>query len=498
MIKFFLDTHGCAKNQVDSELIISQLSNIGYKQTFDAAEAQVIIVNSCGFINSAKQESLNAFFSAKKQYPDAKIVLTGCLAERYAEDFRKDLPEADGLFGNGDLSKISEFMKAVMDNKRPVIVPSQQGISCGKRYFLYNFRRSAYVKITEGCNNWCSFCAIPIIRGELRSRIADDIVHEITELISNGIYEINLIGQDLAAYGTGRSDNVFGGGPLELPSLVSNPLTESFDTQKKSGIVLLIEKISQIKGDFKIRLLYIHPDHFDINIIKAIQDDNRILPYFDIPFQSGSDIIIKAMNRKGDSEQYKNLIIRIRKELPDSSIRTTFLVGFPGERAEEFKDTVSFLQEICPDWSGNFAYSPEEGTKGILLKNRASKKLAEKRAEELVNIQTAITRKNLKKRIEKQYDVLVEEVISGEEGLAIGRAWFQAPEVDGSVVIRYDKENEKEKNIVQPGAVVRVRAVASSDVDIDTVLISAASCNIDLPVDSYTHFPDICADANEK
>ena len=206
---FFLDQHGCAKNQVDGELIVSRLLDDGYVRTENPAEASLIIINSCGFIESAKKESLDSLLNARTSYPDAKIVLAGCLAERYAEVFKEELPEADAVFGNGDLSKITEIAGDVLKGKRSVVTPPQKGVCCGERKLLLNFKGSAFVKITEGCDNHCTFCAIPLIRGSLRSRKADDIVSEIKELISKGVFEINLIGQDLASYGCGKDDDVF-------------------------------------------------------------------------------------------------------------------------------------------------------------------------------------------------------------------------------------------------------------------------------------------------
>ncbi|MBQ3826244.1 MAG: radical SAM protein, partial [Spirochaetaceae bacterium] len=203
MTKFFLDQHGCAKNQVDGELLIHRLVSRGMTQVFDAGEADLIVVNSCGFIESAKTESLEAVLGAKKVYPNAKVLLSGCLAERYAEVFRTELPEVDGILGNGDLSAIDGVVDDMEKNERPVVKKAQVGVCCGERNMLLSFRGSAYVKITEGCNNNCSYCAIPIIRGELRSRKASEIVDEIKELLAKGIFEFNLVGQDLAAYGTG-------------------------------------------------------------------------------------------------------------------------------------------------------------------------------------------------------------------------------------------------------------------------------------------------------
>lgn len=458
---FFLDQHGCAKNQVDGELMISLLEKRGLVQTFDAADADFIIINSCGFIKSAKKESLDAVISARASYPNAKIILAGCLAERYAETFKDALPEADAVFGNGDISKIDSVVSRLERNERPVEVYKQQGVCCGERKTLLGFKGSAFVKITEGCSNHCSFCAIPLIRGELRSRPAKDIVEEIKNLVSRGIVEINLIGQDLAAYGTGKDDDVFS--DCKDFSLRGG--------KKRSALSLLLEEISRLDSDFRLRLLYIHPDHFNEDILPVMQKDKRILPYFDIPFQSGDDSVIRAMNRKGDAEKYKSLVKKIRTALPGTVLRTTFLTGFPGETEANAENSARFLEAIQSEWSGCFSYSREEDTPAYSYKNRVPLKTAEARARKLSEIQHEITREKLLSYVGEELEVLVEETLEGDQGLAIGRAWFQAPDVDGNVVVRYDRDDDKANSSVQPGKLVRVKITSSSDVDLDSVLL---------------------------
>ena len=470
LTEFFIDEHGCAKNQVDGEIIISRLTSLGFRQTFDASKAQIIIVNSCGFINPAKKESIDALLRAKKNYPDAKVLLAGCLAERYADVLKDSLPEADGIFGNGDLSKIDSVVRPLLAGKRPVVTAEQRGISCGKRTMLLSYRNSVYVKITEGCSNRCTFCAIPIIRGSVRSRSADDIVDEIKTLLLLGVYEINLIGQDLAAYGTGDGDDVFGTGRFPLSCIGEDGVNEG--TEKLSALARLLKKISALKGRFIVRLLYIHPDHFNRDIFPVMQKDPRIVPYFDIPFQSGDDEIIKSMNRKCTAKEYVRLVRDIRSSFPEAAIRTTFLTGFPGETEEAFRSTQRFLSDIQSDWSGCFTYSREEDTASYGMKGRVPQKTALERKCVLEALQSEITEDRLKLRCGKEYDVLIEEVVAGEEGLAIGRAWFQAPDVDGSFVVRYDRDDEAERSAVQCGNVVRVFADGVSGVDIDSRLVS--------------------------
>lgn len=462
MTSFFIDQHGCAKNQTDGELMASFLEKAGYTQVFDAEKADFIFINSCGFINSAKKESIDAVCAASSNYPDSKIILTGCLAQRYADELFNSMPELSGVFGNGDISKIPDFMKRLEAEKRCVALYPQEGVCTGSRNLLFNYKASAFVKITEGCSNHCSFCAIPLIRGEVRSRPAQDIVDEIQGLVNAGVYEINLIGQDLAAYGTCRSD-------------VLNP--ENFQ-KSPSPLKILLEKISELQGDFIVRLLYIHPDHFNKDILEVFKKDRRFVHYFDIPFQSGDDEIIKKMNRCGSQQHYLEMIENIRKELGECMIRTTFLTGFPGETDENAENTKKFLELLQPDWSGCFPYSREEDTPAYNLKNRVSEKIAKKRAAELEKIQGEITQKKLNAFVGRQLNVIIEEIIDSDEnqddaeGLAIGRGWFQAPEVDGCIVIRYDSDNKSECDAIKTGNVVKVQILAVTGVDLDSRFVS--------------------------
>ena len=482
--KFFIDQHGCAKNQVDGEILISHLTETEeWEQTFEPSEADLIIVNSCGFIESAKTECIEAVLNARKNYPKAKILLAGCLAERYAKDLNESLPEADGFFGNGDLEKIIVTAREVMQDKRPVHKFEQKGVCGANRKLLLSFAGTAFVKITEGCNNRCSFCAIPVIRGELRSRPADEILEEIKMLVEKGVYEINLIGQDLAAYGTGRNDNVFGTGrtalPFGTPGSGADVVGKSEEFSEKnpctageSGLCTLLKQISKIEGTFRLRLLYIHPDHFNEDILPVIKADERFLPYFDIPFQSGDDQIILNMHRTGNRKKYAGIIEKIRRVFPEAAIRTTFLAGFPGETDEQAENTLSFLEEIRTDWSGCFPYSREDDTPAYDFKKQVPAKTAGQRADRLVALQEEITAARLKDRCGKDYDVLIEEVLaqnedSPDEGIAIGRAWFQAPEVDGAVVVNYDRSDSFQSGAVVSGRLVRVHINSAGTVDLN-------------------------------
>ena len=466
---FFLDLHGCAKNQVDAEIICGILQNLGWQYVEDAHLAELIVINSCGFIEDAKKESIASIIDLKKACPNAKILLAGCLAERYSDIFVEDMEEVDAVFGNGDLSKLPVLINALFPKyssaqknkstltekkegafKKPLLKPEQKGISCGERPNLFNFASVAYIKITEGCNNFCSFCAIPLIRGRLRSRSIQDITQEIRQFIEKGIYEFNLVGQDLGVFG--MEDD-----------LIPSP----------SPLSLLLKEIKKLEGRFVVRLLYIHPDHFPLDILPVMKSDERFLPYFDIPFQSGDDSIIQKMNRKGSFKRYLQLIENIRSSFKGSkfsyvAIRTTFLVGFPTEKDEEFINTLNFLKELRPLFSGVFTYSKEEDTPSFSMRGQVLEKLKKKRQKILEDEQKKITSESLKAFLGKTFLVLVEELIENEgEHLAIGRSWFQAPDVDGVVVFSY-KEGDRsiDDKKIEEGALIWVEMNKVSDFDL--------------------------------
>ncbi|MEL3899002.1 MiaB/RimO family radical SAM methylthiotransferase [Treponema phagedenis] len=482
--QFFLDQHGCAKNQVDGELLIGILQQEGWVRAKSAETADIIIVNSCGFIEAAKLESIEAVISARSRYPNAKILLAGCLAERYAEEFQQELPEADAFFGNGDLSQLPKIVHQMITNTkkdyRPALVPEQKGISCGIRPEILNFPRSVFIKITEGCNHRCSFCAIPLIRGNLRSRPIEDCVQEIQQFIKSGCYEFNLIGQDLAAF-QGSKKTAYNFGTKPQGSIKS--IEQTFP-KKQSGLAELLQAISALEGDFRVRLLYIHPDNFPLDILPIMTQDSRFLPYFDLPFQSGSANILHLMNRRGSAEKYLELADTIRNAFRKAKspykttvFRTTFLTGFPGETDFDFKQTEDFLTNLKSLWSGAFVFSKEEGTKAEHLPAQVPKKLAEKRLRILQDLQTEITQESLQFFCGYETDILIEEIIEnaeidGDSKVAIGRAWFQAPEVDGAIVVNYtDEQRDRSGNPFAPGSIIKAKIIAPRGFDLEAVAL---------------------------
>ncbi len=411
----YIEHLGCAKNQVDAEVMAEALKGDGYVSVEEASDADVILVNTCGFIESAREESINTFFALKQEYPAAKILLTGCMAQRYAESLYEELPEADAIFGNRDLKDISEVVRSVTQGERVLDVPSYPPVNkeYDSRGQLFNFPGSAYLKLSEGCNHCCRYCAIPLIRGGLRSRTKEAILSDAKQLIASGVKEINLIAQDLAAYGT--------------------------DTEKSSQFLPLLEELAVLEGIGVIRLLYIHPDAFPMELLDLMKKFPVIIPYFDIPFQHAHPDVLRKMGRVGDSETYLNLVKRIRDEFPEAVIRTTFMLGFTGESDETYEELLNFIRALKPDYAGSFVYSPEEGTPAFAdaaekeLKKRL--KRAVKRQSEVDTLCREFTGKSLEKFVGRKMPVLVEELIEGEE-LALGRTYYQAPEVDGLTVIK--------------------------------------------------------------
>jgi len=386
----------------------ARLGREGWVEAPLAEAAELIIVNSCGFIEDAKKESLDAVLAIRASYPDKRILLAGCLAQRYADALGAELAEADGVFGNGDLSLVGQAALAALEGRRQALSPAIQPYAPLRRERLRGFPGMAYLKIAEGCSNRCSFCAIPLIRGGISSRDPTDVAAEFEALVRSGVYELCIIGQDLGSYGLDRA------GTSLLPELLS--------------------KISSISGEFRARMLYIHPDRFPREILDACAKDPRILPYFDLPFQHASPAVLKAMNRQGDAKAYLGLLADIRSRLPDAVIRSTFLVGFPGESDEDFALLRSFQDEARLDWLGAFAYSREEDTPAYAMKGRVPKKTALARKAAIEEAQRPITEAALSRWVGRTLRVLVEERIEGED-LAIARGPMNAPEVDGAIVV---------------------------------------------------------------
>jgi len=446
-MRYFLDPFGCVKNQVDSENMMARLEKAGWENTPDAESADLIIVNSCGFIESAKQESVNAVLGWRKIYPGKKILLAGCLAQRYAKELPEILPEADGFLGIDDPAQIAQTAFDIVNGEKTAKLKpaSASPLHTGERPLL-SLPGSAYVKISEGCNNRCSFCAIPLIRGGLVSRTIPDILDECRALLNRGIVELNIIGQDIGSFGA------------DAPQ-ISAKLPE------------LLNALSSLEGHFWVRLLYIHPDHFPLQILDIMEKDARFLPYFDIPFQHASGKILAAMNRRGTTEKYLELLETIRGRLPRAVIRSTFLLGFPGETEEDFAALLDFQEKAKLDWLGCFTYSREEGTIAYSMKGRVSAKTQAARKQAIEEHQIPITEKNMERFIGQTFDVLVEERIDSAaedgENFWLGRLYCQAPDIDGAAVIVGGGADGESP---QTGKFVKCKAIARRGFDLEVRL----------------------------
>lgn len=428
---------GCAKNQVDSEMMIASLCQEGYSYVETPEAADIIIVNTCGFIESAKEESIVTSLELRARFPEKKIIIAGCLTERYQEALQKELPEINAFIGNKNPENTGIKVRNIMNNTNITGIPEVQKIrGVIKRILLLSYPGSAYVKIAEGCNNQCTYCTIPFIRGGLKSRSIKEIKDEISELLARGIMEINLVAQDTGSFGLDKEDG--------------------------EDIICLFNTLSSINRRFWLRLLYIHPDRFPVKILEIFKKDKRFLPYFDLPFQHASPHVLKMMGRRGDPDQYLDLIKKIRKELPDAVIRSTFLAGFPGETDEDFRVLTDFQNKAELTWLGVFAYSREEGTPAYAFPGRIKKSVAQKRKIVIEQNQIRITEQLLTRFVGKEIDVLIEEPVKNE-AMFIGRGYMHAPDVDGLVVVNGTG--------LIPGTIVRTRIIRRNHFDLEAVVV---------------------------
>ena len=408
-IKVGMVSLGCPKNQVDAEIMLAEIKEAGYEITGDAALAEVVIVNTCGFIESAKAESIENIleFSALKQEGKIKlIVVTGCLAERYRDELKAEIPECDVVVGIGSNKDICNIIKKGLEGERKCYYGPKENLPLSGNRLLTTLPYYAYIKIAEGCNNRCTYCAIPGIRGNFRSRKMEDIVSEARTLAENGVRELIVVAQDTTRYG----EDIYG-----KPSL-SN----------------LLNELCKIEGLVWIRVLYMYPELIDDQLIETFKNQPKLVKYMDIPLQHISDKILKGMNRRGDGKMIRSLIKKLRDEIPDIAIRTTFIAGFPGETEEEFEQLCSFVKEAEFERMGCFAYSEEEGTPAAEFKGQVDETVRKRRAEVISEIQAEINFKLNEKLIDKQETVLVEGY-DRIAGCYFGRRYCDAPEIDTQI-----------------------------------------------------------------
>lgn len=415
MSSFYLVSLGCAKNLVDSEVIIGGLTGAGWQFVDEAEEARVLIVNTCGFIQSAVREAIDEILAmARYKEGDREkfLVVVGCLVQRYGQKLADELTEVDLFVGTEGQESFAGLLDELLvrgEAARRLVLPGRSLMSSASPRVLTTPSYRAWLKITEGCNNGCSYCMIPAIRGELRSRSLDDLVIEAQRLETLGVRELSLIAQDSTAYGRDLSPDV------SLEALLRRLLSET-------GIPWL-------------RLLYLYPTGISDDLLGIMADNSRVMPYLDLPMQHVSDRVLRAMNRRYDKRQLVALLDRIRGVLPHIALRTTFLVGFPGETIEDFSEIEEFLREQQLDHVGVFAYAREEGAPSAGLKPQVPAREKKRRVNRLLKLQAELSARRLERFVGKVEPVLIEGVSSESELLLQGRTRFQAPEVDGCVLI---------------------------------------------------------------
>lgn len=410
-MKLYLESLGCAKNQVDSEMILGALRQ-DFKITNDSSLADLIIINTCAFIDAAKEEAINKILELSDyKKKGAKLVVCGCLAKRYKDKLITLLPEVDRFISIDEYGSFSLIINSLINSNFDI-----KDFSFLDRIVLTpNYMR--YIRIADGCYNRCAFCAIPLIRGNLVSRRIEDIKEEVKKALAEGVYEINLISQDTTMYGK--------------------------DLYKKLAITDLLKELDSLEGDFKIRLLYLYPDILTDELIDFIKNSKHVMPYFDVPIQHSEDVVLKNMNRRGNKEFLINLFKKIKKEIPKATLRTTFIVGFPGETEEEFNGLCEFIKEIKFDRLGAFTYSPEEGTKGYLMPNQIPNDVKQERYEKLMAIQNDISLHNNEAYIGKTIDEVFIVGYDDESFLYEARNYSYAPDdIDGLIYVAAKDEHK--------------------------------------------------------
>ena len=437
---------GCAKNLVDAELMLGSARSEGFEITSDPAEADILVVNTCGFIDSAKQESIDAILEANRQRnelrPDARIVVSGCLSQRYSGDLVNELPEVDAFIGLDQVADAGRIFRKVLEEKSPgvmnLVTPKSRYIpDFATPRFRLTPTHSAYVKIAEGCNHPCSFCVIPQMRGRHRSRAIDSVVREIRSLVAEGVKEINLISQDTTYYG------------MDLWSEKAGP-RQPVDSGRGTSLVHLLDEIGGIGGDFWVRLLYTHPAHWSDELIASIARNPHVAKYVDMPLQHIHGEMLQLMRRETSREHIENLIRRIRDGIPGIGLRTTFIVGFPGETEEHFESLLAFIEETRFERLGVFNYSQEEGSRAAKMENQVPARVKNRRHRQAMALQQKIAREMAESQTGRTLRVLVETPNAA-------RTEHDAPEVDCRVILTRPAE---------PGTFVDVKILGAQTYDL--------------------------------
>lgn len=403
---------GCPKNQVDGEALLAKLKKAGYEIVNNIEDSDVMIVNTCGFIEQAKKEAIDTILEVA-EYKNAglisAIVVTGCLAERYQDEIIKEMPEVDAVLGIGANSDIVKTCDKALCGIVTTSFPNKCYLSINDERIISTPSHWAYLKIAEGCDNRCSYCAIPGIRGGFRSRTIESCVDEAKALAESGVKELILIAQDTTKYGQ--------------------------DLYGKYSLDILLKELVKIDGIEWIRLFYCYPQRITDSLINVIANEEKVCSYIDIPLQHSDKTVLKNMNRVGDGEDYRALISKMRKAIPDLALRTTFMVGFPGETDEQFENLCKFTEDIKFDKMGCFTFSPEEDTPAYDMQNQIDDDVKVRRQEVLMNKQYSITEELNKQRIGRIYKVIIDG-FDGEK--YVGRSYMDSPEIDSGIIFTCD------------------------------------------------------------
>lgn len=424
---------GCPKNQVDGEILLSKLSDAGFEIVNTIDQSDLMIVNTCGFIDDAKKEAIETILEVA-QYKEAgiisAIVVTGCLAERYQDEILREMPEVDAVVGIGANENIVKICQKALCGISTSIFPDKCYLPLDDDRMLSTPSHWAYLKIAEGCDNKCAYCAIPAIRGPFRSRTIESIVAEGEKLAQKGVKEIILVAQDTTKYG--------------------------YDLYGEYRLDDLLMELVKIDGIEWIRLFYCYPQRITDSLIEVIKTQDKICNYIDIPLQHANHDVLKNMNRTGDAQSYIELLSKMRREIPDISFRTTFMVGFPGETEEQFEDLCNFVSEVKFDKMGCFTFSPEEDTPAYDMDCQIDEDVKQRRQEVLMNLQYSVTQQCNQNKIGKIYKVIVDEA---NDGTYIGRSYLDSPEIDSGIIFT-------SKEQITIGSFVNVKIISFDGYDL--------------------------------
>jgi ribosomal protein S12 methylthiotransferase len=405
---------GCPKNQVDAEALLQKLADAGFKIVNNIEDSDVMIINTCGFIEDAKREAIENILEVaeyKKAGLISAIVVTGCLAQRYQDEILEEMPEVDAVLGIGANADIVKVCEKALCGVSTSSFPNKCYLPIEDKRMLSTPKHWAYLKIAEGCDNKCAYCAIPAIRGRFRSRTMESVLEEANKLASKGIKEVILIAQDTTKYG----QDIYGEYKLDK----------------------LLKELAKIDGIEWIRLFYCYPQRITDSLIEVIKNEDKICKYIDIPLQHSDNDVLKNMNRVGNGDDYKKLLTKMRKEIPELALRTTFMVGFPGETDKQFENLCSFVKDMKFDKMGCFTFSPEEDTPAYSMDNQIDEDIKMRRQEVLMDIQYSITEQSNKNRVGNTYKVIIDKL---DDDKYIGRSYMDSPEIDSGIIFTSDKE----------------------------------------------------------